>query len=180
MNRIARVALAALFAAAVQGAAAQDLYRDTSVWLDDSSRPVHLDSLHGRPSILTMAYGACRRICSTSLRILEGVQGLADQQGIGVDFVVIGLAPSEDRPSDWAALRQGRNLTRSNWHFLTGNAAATRAMVQRLGIRVWQIDGHLMHDFKIVLLSPQGQVLKSMETFDQPLGLLLPESAGPR
>jgi len=172
--RLARLAAAALVVAAATSACAQDLYRDNAVWLDDASQPVRLESLRGHYSVLTLAYGACRRICSTSLRILEAVQSLADRDGVALDFVVVGLDPAADRPADWAAFRQQQGLQRPNWHFLTGDAASTQGMLQRLGVRAWRVDAHLLHDFKIVLLSPQGQVMQSMEYFDQPASLLLP------
>jgi cytochrome oxidase Cu insertion factor (SCO1/SenC/PrrC family) len=179
-HRFVRLAIAALIASTATAVPAQDFYRDPALWLDDAAQPLHLESLRGHYSVLTLAYGACRRICSTSLRILERVQSLADRDGVAVDFVVIGLDPVADRPADWAAFRQQQGLQRPNWHFLTGDAAATQAMLQRLGVRAWRVDAHLLHDFKIVLLSPQGRVLRSMETFDQPPALLLPAGAALR
>jgi cytochrome oxidase Cu insertion factor (SCO1/SenC/PrrC family) len=173
MNWLACLIVVALLGA-TRPAVAQDLYRTPAIWRDELSRPVALESLRGRSSVLAMGYGACRRICSTTMRILENVQSLADQRGVAVDFVVIGLDPVEDTPADWAAFRKDRGLARANWHFLSGDAAATNAMVQRLGINVWRVDSHLLHDFRIVLLSPEGQVVRSMDHFDEPLSLLLP------
>jgi cytochrome oxidase Cu insertion factor (SCO1/SenC/PrrC family) len=121
-----------------------------------------------------MAYGACRRICSTSLRILQDVQALADERHLSLNFVVIGLDPAQDKPSDWAAFRAERKLGRPNWVFLSGDAASTALMAQRLGVHYWRYGEHTMHDFKIVLLSPQGQVLRSMAAFDESPSLLLP------
>jgi protein SCO1/2 len=151
-----------------------DLYRNASPWLDDQARPWRMEALRGRYTVLTLAYGACRRICSTSLRVMENLQTLADARHQPLDFVVIGLDPVEDKPADWAAWRQDRHLTRANWHFLWGDERATRAMAQQLGVNVWRADQHLMHDYKIVLLTPQGQVLHSVDRFDQPLEALLP------
>jgi cytochrome oxidase Cu insertion factor (SCO1/SenC/PrrC family) len=151
-----------------------DLYRNASPWLDDQARPWRMEALRGRYTVLTLAYGACRRICSTSLRVMENLQTLADARHQPLDFLVIGLDPVEDKPADWAAWRQDRHLTRANWHFLWGDEGATRAMAQQLGVKVWRADQHLMHDYKIVLLTPQGQLLHSVDRFDQPLEDLLP------
>ncbi len=159
--------------AAAQPATA-DLYRNASGWLDDQAQPWRLEALRGRYTVLTMAYGACRRICSTSLRVMESLQQRADERGQPLDFVVIGLDPAGDKPADWAAWRRDRHLSRPNWHFLWGDEAATRAIAQQLGVKVWRVDQHLMHDYKIVLLSPQGQLLRTVDRFDQALDTLLP------
>jgi protein SCO1/2 len=176
---MARIILIFLLALLLNGAAtragAQDLYAGAApTWLDEYSRPLSLRSLRGRSVVLTLAYGACRRVCSTSIRIMERLQALADVQGVALDFVVVGLDPSQDKPADWADFRAQRKNSRNNWHFLSGDPAAIRALTQRLGVNVWRIDSYWMHDFKIVLLSPQGLVLRTMDRFDQTLETLLP------
>ena len=173
-NRLACLFAAAMVCSVAPCAGAQDLYRGQAVWLDEQSRPFMLDSLHGRATVLTMAYGACRRICSTSLRIMENLQALADQRGQVLDFVVVGLDPQQDKPADWAAFRTERKLTRANWHFLSGDEPATRSLADHLGVNYWRYGEHVMHDFRIVLLSPGGQLLRSMDRFDEPLPRLLP------
>jgi len=167
----ASLALATLLASS---AVAQDLFREGGAWVDDQARTYDLAALHGRPTVLTMAYGACRRVCSTSLRIMEGVQALADRQHAVVDFVVLGLDPAQDLPADWAAFRSERKLTRANWHFLSADPATVQRMAERLGIRYWHYGEHTMHDFKIVLLATDGQVAHSMNHFDQDPAMLLP------
>jgi cytochrome oxidase Cu insertion factor (SCO1/SenC/PrrC family) len=173
LGRVLVPAACCLNPAAAQPAGA-DLYRNATAWLDDQSQPWRMEALRGRYTVLTLAYGACRRICSTSLRVMENLQTLADARQQPLDFVVIGLDPVEDKPADWAALRRDRHMTRANWHFLWGDERATRAVAQQLGVNVWRADQHLMHDYKIVLLAPQGQLLKSVERFDQAPDALLP------
>lgn len=173
-NRFVCLAVAALLCSVVTHAGAYDLYRGQAIWLDEQSRPFMLDSLHGHATALTMAYGACRRVCSTSLRIMENLQALADQRGLALDFVVVGLDPQQDKPDDWADFRAQRKLTRANWHFLSGDEAATRSLADHLGVNYWRYGEHVMHDFRIVLLSPDGQLLRSMDRFDEPLPRLLP------
>jgi protein SCO1/2 len=174
--RLRRIALliAGLTLGLLGGAMAQDVYRAPGRWLDDRGATFELASLKGTPTVLTMAYGACRRICSTSLRAMEQVQALADQRHLAVNFVVIGLDPTQDKPADWAAFRADRKLGRPNWIFLTGDEDSTREAAQRLGVHYWRIGEHTMHDFKIVLLSPAGKITRSMEAFDDSPDLLLP------
>jgi protein SCO1 len=155
-------------------ASAQDMYRGGGHWLDDQGRPYQLESLYGTPTVITMAYGACRRVCSTSLRILEQAQALADSRHLSVNFVVVGLDPQADRPEDWAAFRAEHKLARANWQFLSGDEVSTRQLARRLGVRYWRYGEHTLHDLRIVLLSQQGLALRSVEAFDQDVQTLLP------
>jgi cytochrome oxidase Cu insertion factor (SCO1/SenC/PrrC family) len=123
---------------------------------------------------MTMAYGACRRVCSTSLRVLQSVQALADERQLSLSFVVVGLDPDQDKPADWAEFRRDRALMRANWRFLSGDEASTRRLAQSLGVRYWRYGEHTMHDFRVVLLSPEGQLVRSMQAFDESPLLLLP------
>lgn len=171
---MARACIAAWTALWVGAAGAQDLYRPGADWQDDAGNRFRLESLYGRPTVITMAYGACRRVCSTSLRMMERLQSLADARGVDLNFVVVGLDPQADRPADWAAYRAERQLMRANWRFLTGDEAAVRQLARRLGLRYWRYGEHTMHDLRIVLLSDKAEPLRSIATFDAPLDTLLP------
>lgn len=172
-SRMARCAVAS-FALLAGAASAQDLYRlATGDWIDDAERAYRLDTLYGTPTVITMAYGACRRICSSGLRMLLKVQALADERGHPIN-VVVGLDPRSDRPQDWAALRAEHGLMRANWHFLSGGEAQTRRLAAALGIRYWRYGGHTLHDLRIVLLSERAVPLRFVDTFDAPLESLLP------
>lgn len=174
-DRIARRALALLAGLIASVCAAQDVYRAApEPWLDDTEHTFRLESLYGTPAVVTMAYGACRRVCSSSLRMMERLQVLADARHLALSFVVVGLDPRSDRPSDWAAFRAEHRLDRPNWHFLSGNDAQTRRLAASLGVRYWRYGDHTLHDLRIVLLSERAAPLRRIEAFDADLEALLP------
>jgi cytochrome oxidase Cu insertion factor (SCO1/SenC/PrrC family) len=158
----------------LSAAAAQDIYRPGGQWRDDSGHPFKLESLYGTPTVMTMAYGACRRVCSSSLRMMEQVQALADARHIQLNFVVVGLDPEADKPADWAAYRADHRLQRPNWQFLSGDEASTRQLARRLGVRYWRYGEHTLHDLRIVLLSETAQPLRRIDAFDDSIDTLLP------
>lgn len=181
LHRIARLAIALValgwvgpLAAAVQPLGGQDIYRQGGQWQDDRGRAFQLDALYGTPTVITMAYGACRRICSASLRMMEQLQVLADAQHKVLNFVVVGIDPRADRPQDWAAYRAEHKLTRANWVFLSGEESSVRLLARRLGVHHWRYGEHTMHELRIVLLSPQAQALRSVDAFDEDIATLLP------
>lgn len=173
-DRLLRMFTALSAAAGLSVAAAQDIYHPAGHWRDDQNQPYRLESLYGTPTVIAMAYGACRRVCSTSLRLMEQLQALADERHVGLNFVVVGIDPQADRPGDWAALRAERHLTRANWHFLSGDPLSTRQLARRLGVHYWHYGEHTLHPLRIVLLSPEARVLRSVDAYDQAIETLLP------
>ena len=164
----------ALLGGCTPAVAAPDLYRVEGRWEDDQAHVVTLGALRGEYSVVTLAYGACRRVCSTSLRLMEQLQSLADQRGVALNFVVIGLDPEQDKPADWAEIHRSRAHMRSNWRFLSGDARAVRRVADYLGVRYWRYGEHTLHDFRLTLVSPQGQTVRSIDAFDADLAGLLP------
>lgn len=165
---------AVLLCAASVHASAQGLYGVRGPWLDDQARPYRLDSLAGSYSVFTMAYGACRRVCSTSLRVMEDLHRLAEARHVALEFVVVGLDPSEDKPADWATLRTDMRLNFPNMQFLSGDERSVPRLAAWLGVHYWRYGEHTLHDFRIVLVSPQGKVVRAMNAFDEDATKLLP------
>jgi cytochrome oxidase Cu insertion factor (SCO1/SenC/PrrC family) len=117
----------------------------------------------GRMVVMTMAYGACRSICSSTLRTLEELQAEADRRGIALEVLVASIDPAEDTPQAWADYRKARRLAHARWTFLCGSSQATRALARFLGVRFWAYDEHLMHDFKIVRLDANGAIAAALD-----------------
>jgi len=142
-------------------------------FVDDRGAPRALDEWRGKPLVIAMAYGACRSICSTTLRTLEEVQAAADRRGEALDFVVVSIDPGEDTPQAWADYRRGRHLDRANWSFLSGTPAATRVLARFLGVRFWRYDEHVMHDFKLLRLDADGAIAATLDWHHRAIDTLL-------
>src|SRR5499427_1531191 len=162
-----RFLFAALVGAALWSAACTAGVLDVGgVWTEDSGKTVSLSSWQGRYTVLTMSTGACRKICTTTLRRMEELQAIADQRHLSLQFLVIGLDPRSDTPKAWREFRAEHKLTRDNWHFLGGDDGRTRQMAGMLGITYWFYDEHLLHDFKIVLVAPDGTIQRALAWSD--------------
>lgn len=143
-------------------AAGANLYQLGSRWLDDHAQSVQFTQFRGRMSVVSMAYGACTKICSTTLRRLEQLQELADARHVELEFILVGLDPRVDNAEAWRGYRRSHHLERDNWHFIAGDPGATRLVAQMLGIDYWIYDDHVLHDFGIVLVSPDGEIVRRM------------------
>ncbi len=138
-------------------------YRLDLKFTDDHGTLRELAQWQGRPVVIAMGYGACRSVCSATLRTLEELQAAADRQGAAVDIVVASIAPAEDTPQAWSDYRKTRRLDRANWSFLSGSPGDTRRLARFLGVKFWYYDDHLMHDFKIVRLAPDGSIQAALD-----------------
>ncbi len=139
------------------------LYRTPINWIDDQGKTVSLVKWQGIPVIITMAYSSCRKICPLTLARLVEIQRLYDKQMIDAEFVVISYDPIGDTWQDWAEYRKVHELSRQNWHFLTGSPEDTKAISQLLGMDYWLYDEHVMHDFTIVRLDTNGYIEKTLD-----------------
>jgi len=163
LQRLGAALALALVLAGRAGAAPASVYPLGLEFVDDHGGTRALAEWRGRPVVVAMAYGACRSICSTTLRTLEAAQAQADRKGIALDFVVVSIEPAEDTPQAWSDYRKARHLERANWTFLSGSKAATRTLASFLGIRFWSYDEHVMHDFKILRLDAQGAIEATLD-----------------
>ena len=125
-------------------------------WHDDQGRDFSLDQLTGHRVVLTMAYASCHRVCPMTLQALKEMQTELDRRGETADFVVVGLDPARERPTQWRSYRHEHDLTRDNWHFLTGTRAGTAALAGRLNFENWKYDEHVMHDSRAVIFDAAG------------------------
>ncbi len=135
-------------------------------WRDDNGASVSLAQWRGRYTVLTMSIGACTRVCSVTLRRMQELQAIADRRGLDIEFVVVSLDPASDTPQAWREYRAEHALARGNWHFLGGSEAATRRVAKLLGISYWSYDEHVLHDFRIALLGPDGAIRRSLKWAD--------------
>lgn len=160
------VVMAFLSASAVAGgwAVGPDL-RDHP-WLDSDGRELRLSTLRSPLIAMTMAFTTCRRVCSTTTHVLSELQKRLDAMKIDADFVVVGIDPANDSPAEWRAYRSRRNLTRDNWHFLSGDVDSTRKVAHGLGLDFWIYDEHIVHDFRIELFDARWQPLGAVEWDD--------------
>ena len=160
-------------ASAESAAASQDLWALSGNWEDDQERQVTMAQWAGRPALLTMAYGSCRRICSTSLRLLQQAQQDADARNLELSVIVVSLDPKSDTPAAWREFRTEHRLQRTNWHFLGGKAALTRRVADMLEMKYWVYDDHVLHDLRIAAVNATGHIVARIDWVDEPARRLI-------
>ncbi len=135
---------------------------------DEDGKDVTLRQLIDKPTILTLNYFSCSGICTP---LLNGLADVINQISIepGRDFQVITVSFD---PKDTPAIAHQKRISYLNqmkrafppqaWHFLTGDAASTRAVTDSVGFH-FRADGEqFVHPGAIMMLSAQGKVSRYM------------------
>ncbi len=158
----------ALATPALQAASGPCVWELPGSWEDDQGGHVAMAEWRGRPALLTLAYGACRRICSTSLRLLQEAQQDADARNLALSVIVVSLDPRVDTPAAWREFRSEHRLQRPNWHFLAGTAAQTHRIAELLEMKYWVYDDHVLHDLRIAAVNASGHIVARIDWVDEP------------
>ena len=162
---ITPIIVALLIAGANRPAAAEArLYPNLAdiQWLADNGEHLSFDALKGQVIVMTMGYSGCRKTCSTSVLVLKALQGLLDRLGRQAQFVIVTYDPANDTPQAWQQYRKLRDLSRPNWHFLSGGSGDTRRVARLLDLNYWTYDEHIVHDFRIVIFDREGRWRKEI------------------
>lgn len=158
---------AALLAAAAWGD--KSLYAPPLKWVTDQGKPARLADWKGKQVVLTMAYTSCHGSCPLIIKKLRKIEQAFQAAKQPVSFVIVTLDPKNDTPKELHAYRERSGLAADrNWTFLTGQEADVRRLSLLLGISFSKPPGssEIMHDNKIVLLSPSGEITKRLDSLD--------------
>lgn len=143
----------------------------------EAAKPIKLSEWAGKNLVVTMAYTSCGSTCPMTMQKLRDMQKRVDELGQSAEFIVVTLDSKKDTPEMLADYRKKANLMRPNWHFLTGSETDIRKLSMVLGIKYKRNPdtGEIMHDNKIVLVNPKGEVIRTLPGLNAPIEPLFSE-----
>lgn len=144
---------------------------------DADGEPVELAALTaGRPAILVPVYYDCPMLCGMVLNgLTTTLRAMKLDAGRDFEVVVFSIDPAET--TAMAAARKAATLERydrpgaaDGLHFLTGEAEAIAALTQAIGFRYDydESSGEFAHAAGLVLLTPEGQVARTLYGVEYP------------
>ncbi len=134
----------------------------------EDGTPVPLRALLGKPTVLTLNYFRCAGICTP---LLNGVAEVVKRTKAepGRDFQVLTVSFDDRDTAEIAATKRAnylreveRPIDPGAWRFLTGDAAATKALCDAVGFRFKREGDDFVHAGAIIFLSPDGMVTRYM------------------
>lgn len=135
---------------------------------DEGGQPVTLRALVDKPTILSLNYFRCAGICTPQLNGMVEVFNRTQAEP-GKDFQVITVSFDARDTAEIAAQKRANYLAevkrpfpQSAWRFLTGDAAATKALADSVGFKFKPQGDDFIHPAALIFLSPQGQITRYM------------------
>jgi protein SCO1/2 len=138
-----------------------------ATFVDDAGKTVRLGDYFGtKPLLLSLVYYECPMLCNMVLNgVVRSLRVLKFDAGNEFEILTLSFDPEET--AELAAAKKksyvesyGRQGAAAAWHFLTGDAAAIRAVCDSVGFR-YTYDaetGEYAHASGIVVVTPDGRI----------------------
>lgn len=136
------------------------------VFRDESGAEVTLESLLGKPAILTLVYYTCEHICPLLLSgLAQALPRLA--LSVGTDYRIITVSFDEtDTPGIARDAKRnyikayGSSAAEKGWSFLTGGHESIERLTRSVGFRFQREIHGFNHPTVLIFLSPTGKIVK--------------------
>lgn len=140
---------------------------DLGIELTDSSgKQITLADLYlpSRPLIIIPVYYSCPRLCGLTLKAATTVFNELDL-AVGKDFTVAAVSFNPEEGSDLASRRAldyraklDPHHLKEGWHFLTGTATNTKALMDQIGFKFKKDGKDYSHSSVFVVTTGSGHV----------------------
>ena len=132
---------------------------------DENNKPVILNELIKRPTILSLIYFDCPGICPQLLAGIANVVRKTDMQ-LGKDYQIISVSFDPKDSPDKALDKKKNYLDRRSrhyeqyWNFLTGDSTNIYALTNAVGFKFIPAGNGFIHPSCIIILSPEGKITR--------------------
>lgn len=133
-------------------------------FLDGDGNSVSLDSLRGKPVIISLIYTSCYHICPTVTTNLAKVIRIA-RDALGNDsfaVLTIGFDTATDTPDRMRLFAKQRNIDLDNWHFVSVDADTMRSLSDDVGFSYFSSAKGFDHMIQATLLDGEGKVYRQV------------------
>ncbi|MBX7143942.1 MAG: SCO family protein [Oligoflexia bacterium] len=163
-----------LAAASAEAPAGPSLYDLELSFRNDLDQAVPFSHWKGSYVVTTMVYLRCKASCPLTIAKLKSIEKSLASENKQVEFVLTSFDSESDTPKDLAAFKEGHGLN-EHWHLLTGTKESVRSLSFLLGFSYQKVDGseEFNHSNRILLLGPDGVVLKSLDRLNADHGELV-------
>ena len=133
-------------------------------FLDGKGKQVTLESLRGKPVVISLIYTSCYHICPTVTTNLAKVVKIG-QDALGNDsfsVLTIGFDTKSDTPDRMRVFAAQRNLDISNWHFLSSDAETMQRLSADVGFSYFSSPKGFDHMIQATVLDGEGKVYRQI------------------
>lgn len=131
-------------------------------FIDQRGDIVRLPDLKGSAMAIAFVYTRCKDACPIITRKLGEVRSKLGNSSIRL--IEVTIDPSHDTPAAIRAYARENHITAPEWLILTGARADVDDFNRRMGVQsIESSDAEILHNERLVLVSPQGIVTDIVE-----------------
>jgi protein SCO1/2 len=133
-------------------------------FLDGNGSSLSLDSLRGKPVIISLIYTSCYHVCPTVTTNLAKVIGIA-RDALGnnsFSVLTIGFDTTADTPDRMRLFAKQRNIDLDNWHFVSADADTMQRLSDDVGFSYFSTPKGFDHMIQATLLDGEGKVYRQV------------------
>lgn len=133
-------------------------------FLDGNGKQLTLESLRGKPVIVSLIYTSCYHICPTVTTNLAKVVNIA-RDALGDDsfsVLTIGFDTAVDTPDRMRVFAAQRNIDVDNWHFVSSDAETMQRLAGDVGFSYFSSPKGFDHMIQATLLDSAGTVYRQV------------------
>ena len=133
-------------------------------FLDGKGQTITLDSLRGRPVVISLIYTSCYHVCPTITTNLAKVVAIA-RDALGHDsfsVLTIGFDTPNDTPDRMRTFARARGIEDQDWHFVSASAETMRDLSQDVGFSYFSSPKGFDHMIQATILDGQGTVYRQV------------------
>jgi protein SCO1/2 len=143
--------------------------------LDAQGNVVSLESLHGKPVILSMIYTSCHHVCPSTTQFLQQAVNKArsalDEDSFHV--LTVGFDTINDSPERMQQFAQRVGNTDSRWKFLAADKDNLAALTEQLGFIYYPSPKGFEHLVQASVIDADGVIYRQVYGMSFPLPVLI-------
>lgn len=139
---------------------------------DTNGQAFHLDSLRGRPVVISLIYTSCHHVCPTITRNVRDTVEIA-REALGEDsfsVVTIGFDWRVDTPDRMRVYRDQFRIDDDSWHFLSTDSATINALAENVGFQFFESSKGFDHLSQTTIIDAGGLIYRQIygQDFEPP------------
>jgi protein SCO1/2 len=131
---------------------------------DTTGQNFELDSLKGRPLVISLIYTSCHHVCPIITANIERNADIA-QEALGEDafsIVSIGFDWQVDTPDRMRMYASAKGIDTAGWHFLSGDEESVKAISKDLGFQFFPAPQGFDHLSQTTIIDAEGRVYRQV------------------
>ena len=135
--------------------------------IDEQGKPVRLEELVDKPTILSLVYFECPGICTPLLNEVTDILGKTDLDPAETPFQLLTVSFEPKDTPELAAKKKhnyfaqlSRPFPKENWRFLTASAENIQRLTAGVGFGYKAVGEDYIHPGGIVVISPERKITR--------------------